>query len=62
MLVLRDLIPLVCFVTDNYVIYHLFCNIIRKGLRVLDLGHLGKEGIFDMIVGEESWQRLVVKL
>lgn len=59
---LRDLIPVVCFVTENYVIYHLFCNIIRKRLRVLDLGHPGKGGVFDMDVGEKSWQQLVVKL
>lgn len=56
LLVLKDPIWVVCFVTENYVIYHLFCNIIRKGLRqvILGLGHLGKGVIFDMVKEERA--------
>ena len=64
MLVFRDPIPVVCFVMENYVIYHLFCNLIRKGLRqvILGLGLLEKGGIFDLGEGKKSWQRLDRKI
>lgn len=64
MLVLRDLIPVVCFFTENYVIYHLFYNIIGNGLRqiILGLSYLGKGDIFDMGEGEKSWQQLNMRI
>lgn len=64
MLVLKDPISVVFFVTENYAVYHLFCNIIRKGLRqvILGLGQLRKESIFDMGRGKKSWQQLDMKI
>ena len=56
LLVLRDPIPVVCFVTENYVIYHLFCTLIRKGLRqvILALGQLEKGTIFNLGKAKKS--------
>ena len=60
LLILRDPFPDVCFVTENYVIFHLFCNLVRKGLRqiILGLGLLRKGEIFDMGERKTSWQQL----
>lgn len=58
LLVLRDPIPVVCFVIEHYVIYHLFCNLIKKGLRqvLLALGQLEKGNMFNLGKGKKSWQ------